>query len=216
MVLHIIYLLALLAAAISAFIWRKHLAGRALLPFWPMLWVLFVQEITLYILVLQTPTLSTGGIYNIYGLLITLFFAGVFYHIPFNRPYRRLIAGLVLFYVLAFILNFTLLQPIRVYNTYLYISTGFIIDCLGLLFLFNYFRLDDPHEEEKWRPLLWITIGIVIYYPVVNISFSLYNHLVEYKATFFGVKLYRVIPQTMSIFMYTCFIYAFYLCKKKN
>ncbi len=212
----IIYLLVLFTAAASATIWWKSLVNRALFPFVPVLWIVFLQELTLHILVLRNPMLSTGGVYNIYGLLNMIFFAAIYFRLPFHRPYRRLIIGLVVTYVAAFALTFALSQSVMVYNKYLFISAGFIIDCLGLLFLFNYFSLDDAAEEEKWRPLLWITIGIVIHYPVVNISLSLYNHLLENKATFFGVRLYRVIPQTMSVFMYTCFIYAFYLCKKKN
>jgi hypothetical protein len=65
-------------------------------------------------------------------------------------------------------------------------------------------------------PVIWITIGIVVFYPVVNISFAFYTHLVSYRSDFLGIKLYKVIPQLMSIFMYSCFNYAFYLCKKKN
>src|SRR5690606_8798004 len=106
--------------------------------------------------------------------------------------------------------------PISIFNNYISLCTGFMITLCGLLFLFNYFKLDNPAEEKKWLPVIWITIGLVVFFPVVNISFALYKHLLAYQATIFGQKLYRLIPQLMSIFMYTCFARAFYLCQKKN
>jgi hypothetical protein len=64
--------------------------------------------------------------------------------------------------------------------------------------------------------VLWVVVGIVTFYPVVNIAFSFHKYLVAYEATLWGMKLYRMIPHIMSIFMYSCFTRAFYLCKKKN
>jgi hypothetical protein len=80
----------------------------------------------------------------------------------------------------------------------------------------RYFNLDNSAEEKFWRPLLWITIGIATFYPVISISLSLQNYLTVGRYTFYGLKVYQVIPQLMSIFMYSCFSYAFYLCQKKK
>ncbi|HEX2629337.1 MAG TPA: hypothetical protein VHM26_10000, partial [Chitinophagaceae bacterium] len=80
---------------------------------------------------------------------------------------------------------------------------------------FNYFKLDNPAEEKKWLPMLWITIGIVTFYPVVNISFTLYWQLQSYNnTTIGGIKIHQIIPRVMSIFMYSCFAWAFHLCRK--
>ena len=84
-----------------------------------------------------------------------------------------------------------------------------------MLFLFSYFRLDNPKEEKFWIPLLWVTIGVVVFYPVVSISLAFQIELKEFGDVY-GVRLYQIIPQLVSLFMYSCFIYAFRLCKTKS
>jgi hypothetical protein len=65
-------------------------------------------------------------------------------------------------------------------------------------------------------PHIWITIGVATFYPVISISLSFQKYLSANDATLFGLKVYQAIPQVMSIFMYSCFSYAFYLCQKKK
>jgi hypothetical protein len=216
MLFYLVYLACLLASIIIGFIFLKHLASRQLflLPWYLLL--VFAQELGAYIIVLQDRTYSTGYIYNIYNPVNAAFFTLFYYRIPFNRSFRNLIGALLLVFLIATIFTFCFIQSIFVYNSYISLAGGFLITLCGILFLFNYFKLDSPEEEKKWLPVLWITVGLVAFYPVVNISFALYKYLLNYQATLFGLKLYRLIPQLMSIFMYGCFIRAFYLCRKKN
>ena len=214
--LHFSYLACLLTSCVFAFIFQKGLKSRqlSLFPFYLLL--VFGQELLAHLLVKQDSSYSTGFIYNIYNPVNALFFAIFYYRIPFNVPARKLIGALVLVFFTAVLFTFCFIQSILVYNNYLSLAGGFLITLCGILFLFNYFKLDNHTEEKKWLPVIWITIGIVAFYPVVNISFGLYKSLLAYEATVFGMKLYRLIPQLMSIFMYVCFIRAFYLCRKKN
>ena len=209
--LHICYLAVLLLSAVVGLLFRKHLKSRNLylLPFYLLL--VFLQE-----LVAAVIAVSTGIIYNIYNPITTVFFSFLFTSIPFNRQSRKLIFGLLITYLTAVIVTFIFFQPIRVYNNYVFLTGSMITVLNAILFLFNYFKLDNRAEEKKWQPVLWIVIGIVTFYPVVNIAFSFYKYLVTYDATLWGMRLYRMIPQIMSIFMYSCFIRAFYLCQKKN
>lgn len=216
MLLNIIYLICLLASSVAAFIYRKELKSRQLFFFIPFLFLLFVQELSMFSYVLKHPTYSTGIVYNIYTPISTLIFSLFYSRIPFNAPVRKLIIGLLIVYLAATLFTYCCIQSIYIYNNYISLAGGFLIALCGILFLFNYFKLDNHKEEKKWLPVLWITIGVVAFYPVVNISFALYKYLLAYQATVFGMKLYRLIPQLMSIFMYICFIRAFYLCKKKN
>jgi hypothetical protein len=164
----------------------------------------------------QHPTYSTGFIYNIYTPVNTAFFALFYNSIPFNATARNFIKGLLIVFLTAVLITFGFIQSIYIYNNYISVAGGFLITLSALLFLFNYFKLDNRDEEKKWLPVIWITIGVVAFYPVVNISFALYKHLLAYQATIFGQKLYRLIPQVMSIFMYSCFTRAFYLCRMKK
>lgn len=216
MLLHFIYLACLLLSSILGFMYRKDLQSRQLffLPFY--LFLVFAQELFLFFYVKEHPAYSTGFIYNIYGPVNAIFFSVFFYSIPFNALARKLIAALITIYLTAVLITFGFIQSMYVYNSYLFLAGGFLITVCAILFLFNYFKLDNRAEEKKWLPVIWITIGVVVFYPVVSISFALYKYLLLYQATIFGLKLYRLIPQLMSIFMYGCFIRAFYLCKKKK
>lgn len=213
---YLIYLACLLTSSVTGFIYLKELKSRqlSLFPFYLLL--VFAQEIFMYLYLQRHPTYSTGLVYNVYNPVNTLFFAVVYYQIPFNWPVRRLIISLSIVFTMATTITFCCIQSIHIYNAYLSLAGGFLISVFGILFLFNYFKLDNHTEEKKWLPVLWITIGVVAFYPVVNISFALYKYLLAYKATVFGLKLYRLIPQLMSIFMYVCFTRAFYLCSKKT
>ena len=214
--LHLIYLACLLTSSVIAFVYRKDLKSRQLNLFPYYLLLVFTQEIIMYLYLLRHPTYSTGLIYNLYNPANTSFFAAFYYRIPFNFSVRKIILSLLIIFLTAAVVTFCFIQSLHIYNSYLSLAGGFLITVCGILFLFNYFKLDNPGEEKKWLPVLWITIGLVAFYPVVNISFALYKYLLAYQATLFGLRLYRLIPQLMSIFMYVCFIRAFYLCSKKK
>jgi hypothetical protein len=215
-VLHIIYLSCLLASALIALLYRKDLKSRQLTSFIPFLLLISAQELIVFFYTYNQPGRSTALVYNIYTPVTTLFFAWFYMRIPFNAPARGLIKMLALVFMLAVVITYSFIKSIYSYNTYISLAGGLLNTLCAILFLFNYFKLDSNNEERKWLPVVWITIGIAAFYPVVNISFALYKYLLAYEATIFGMKLYRLIPQLMSIFMYSCFTRAFYLCKKKS
>jgi hypothetical protein len=211
------YYACLLFSAIMATINYAHLRSRQISLFVPYLWLVLIQELCIYFLiVLPHPTQSTGIYYNIYRLVSTSFFAFIFYNIISDRPLRRLILLMFGFFSAIALLTYFFIQPITIFNSYLSTLGGIVITSCGLFFLFNFFNLDSSGEEKKWSPLIWITIGLATFYPVVNISFAFYKYILVYEATIFNTMLYNAIPRIMSIFMYGCFAYAFYLCRKKN
>lgn len=214
--LFFLYAAVLLFSVVMAVTYHKRLESRQLTIFIPYLALVFIQEIMVYLYYLGSPGSSTAIVYNIYRPVSTCFFAWVFYRIPINAGFRHVIITMVAIYLSATVLTFGFIQSLYTYNNYLYLSGGLVITCCAVFFLFNYFKLDNHTEERKWSPVLWITIGIVVFYPVVNISFALYNHLKATTGTVPGVKVYQLIPRVMSIFMYGCFAWAFYLCKKKS
>lgn len=216
MVLHYLYLASMLLSAVLAFIYRKNLKSRLLTIFIPFLFLVFTQELSLFIYVSKWPKASTGIVYNFYNPATAIFFSVLYYRIPFNAPVRKLILWLISVFIAIVIFTYIFIQPVTIYNSYLALAAGVVITCCGIFFLFNYFNLDNRTEEKHWLPVLWITVGLVAFYPVVNISYAFYKQLLAYRADIFGVKLYKVIPQLMSLFMYGCFSYAFFLCKKKN
>jgi hypothetical protein len=212
--IYLIYFACLFLSAVTASIYWKSLKSRQLFLFVPFLCCLFIQEVGAYIY-RNFAGGSTELIYNLYRPLLLCVLTWFFYHIPFNKPSRKLILGMFFIYIAIISVTFAFLHSAFKYNSYLSLAAGIIITSCGLISLFNYFNLDNAEEEKKWQPITWIATGVVIYYPIVNISFAFYNHITKYNAVIFGMLLYNAVPVIMSIFMYGCFTYAFYLCKKK-
>lgn len=215
--LFILYIASLLFSAVAAVLSYKHLKSRRLVIFIPYLILLFIQEVAVFLYYREDRTRSTALVYNISRPVTAMFLAYLYYQVSFNKPFRKPIIILVTSYLTAFAVVFLRIQSIHTFNNYLNLAGGLVITCCAIFFLFNYFKLDNPVEERKWLPMLWITIGIVTFYPVVNISFTLYWQLQSYNnTTIGGVKIHQIIPRVMSIFMYGCFAWAFYLCRKKT
>ena len=213
-VLYILYLLSILVSAVMAVIYRKDLATRKLVILVPFLIIVFFQESTLRLTEYLDYSFSSAVIYNIYRPVSALVFSWIYYRVPFMSPLKKLIAGLTILYVFITLINYCFITSIFFNSSYLTLLRGFLITFCAILFLFRYFNLDNLKEEKYWRPLVWITAGIAVFYPVVTLSVTFQDYLDTQDATLFGFKLYRVIPQVISIFMYSCFSYAFYLCRK--
>ena len=143
-------------------------------------------------------------------------FSILYYRIPFILIAKKVIILLLTIYLVFTIVTFTLLQSIFTFNEYLGTAGGLLITCCGIFFLFFYFTLDDAKQEKQWRPMILITIGLITFYPVFNIAITFNKYLRDYEVSLFGIPLYNLIPQLMSIFMYCCFARAFYLCRKKS
>jgi hypothetical protein len=130
------------------------------------------------------------------------------------KPLRKVIIGIVAFYLLTNIAVYLFIHSIFETNGYLALFRGLFITSFALFFLFQYFHLDDPGKENFWKPVVWISTGIVLFYPAASISTVFQKYLAEFTVIVGGLKLHQLIPQVLSIFMYSCFSYAFYLCKK--
>jgi hypothetical protein len=207
----------MLLSAVVAFAFRSHIRERKLTILIPYLFYIFFQEATLIILAATDRSFSNSIVYNIYRPVSALVFAYIYWNIPFMARYRKLIFAITGIYLFLAITTYFLgIDSIKVPSSYLTVARGLVITGCAVLFLFSYFNLENAEEEKFWHPLVWITAGLVIFYPVVTISLSFHKYLLSHDATVYGLKLYQVIPQVMSIFMYSCFSYAFYLCQRKN
>jgi len=213
--LYFFYLACLFFSFLVGFINLKSLKSRQLSLMVPYLFLVFVQEVCIYFFLKANPGGRTGMVYNIYRPVTVCLFAWVYYHIPINQAARKSIVWIVSIYLFTMAFIFLFLKSITVYNSILSLAAGIAMILFGILFLFNYFDVDNDREENKWMPVIWITIGILLFYPVVNFAFSFYLLILLKNATIKGIYLYNFIPRILSILMYSGFAYAFYLCRKK-
>ncbi len=215
MLLTIVYLISILFSVLIAFIARRSLKDRLLGLFLPYLFLVFCQEMIAQFYLLPRD-ISTGLLYNIYIPIATIFFSIFYYRNPVNKKVRWIILSLLALYLIAAVLIQIYLHSFRTFIIYLLLPSGFVITCCAILFLFNYFSVDNTQAQKKWLPVVWISIGIVVFYPVVNIAYVLHNEIRVNNIRIWGLMLYQAMPQLMSIFMYSCFAYAFYLCRKNQ
>jgi hypothetical protein len=216
--LHILYYASTLFCAILAIYYRKELAGRRIGFLVPYLVYVFLQEITLHILSLTKviPDVIPNNyiVYNLYRPLSVVIFMLVYYRTPLKDGMKKPIYWSTIIFLAFTVVNYIFFESIFGTSTYMPILRALVITFHGMIFLFYFFQLDSRKEERFWQPILWITIGLVIFYPVSSIALNLQDYLRVKSVTVFGMKLYNLIPQVMSVFMYGCFCYAFYLCRK--
>lgn len=213
-ILYAFYTAIMLLSVIMAIVFRKYLNTRKLIIFIPYLLYTFIQETTIYFLREYSLLQSSAVFYNIYRPITTIVFGIIYYSIPFMKPLRKTIAISLGLYILVYLLVLTFVHSLSDTDGYLALLRGLIITNFAILFLFRYFYLDNPSEENFWKPLVWISTGIILFYPATSISLVFQKYLSEFTIIVAGFKLHQLIPQILSIFMYSCFSYAFYLCKK--
>jgi len=213
--LYYFYLSVLLISGITGVVCWKNLEPRKLQVLVPYLFLTLAIELYCNYIV-QKYNASTGWIYNLLVPLTVIVFCFLYYRLPLVKPFRNAILALLVINLVAVIIVYGFFEPIHTFNTYLFLVSGFIIVICGIFFLYQYFQLDSTRAEKQWLPFVWITGGLVIYYSVSSITIALYRLLVAHQVTVWGAKLHNIIPQLLSIILYSCFARAFYLCKKNK
>ena len=211
--LQVLYYVSILLSVVLAVRSRKKLAERKLGIMLPFLVYVILQEATLRILTLSDTLVTNDIVYNFYRLLTVIVFMLVYARVRLMSNFKKLIYITAGIYCLFTLLNYIFFESVFEASKYLPILRGITITFFGILFLLNFFQLDEGDREDHWRPLLWITIGVVVFYPVTSIVLNLQPYLRTQSATIGGVKLYNLIPRLMSVFMYGCFAYSFYICR---
>lgn len=211
-----LYLAVIIVCLVMAILARPGLKRRRIAIFVPFLFYILVQEIAVKIPDLASIKGLNGFMYNIYRPLTLVIFAVIYYRLPFMKPFQKIILWTAAGYLALTVVNHTFFESIFGASRYLPLLRGFLITFYGIFFLFSYFQLDSKEAEEYWRPMMWITIGVVMFYPVTSIVVHLQRYLYLNSAMLGDFKLYNLVPQLMSYFMYSCFIFAFHLCRKEK
>jgi len=208
------YMGCLLLSAVAAVAYSRFLGRWKLTIMTFYLPLLLLMEV--YTAIRAANDKSNYLVYNIYRPISVIVFAYIYYSIPIMSRFRKMIIGITIFYLLLLAVAYSFIVAIQESNTSLTLARGICITFPAVFYLISLLLLDTVEEQRFWQPLTWITIGVLVFYPVISMSVGFQNYLYDNNATVLGFKLYQVIPQLMSIFMYSCFTYAFYLCKRKS
>jgi hypothetical protein len=159
-------------------------------------------------------TQNNNWLYNLYVLVQFSFFSFFFYRVTAHPLLRRLIGvGVGLFFGYA-LYEYSFRRPFDVFNLLL-----FTIDCFFTVVFAIFFLLYCIGENSVSRisfqiPALWITIGVVIFFSITSIVFNAYEFIRSHNWKLWGLYLDNIVPQVLSLIMYSCFAYAFLQWKK--
>ena len=209
--LYIYFIFFSLLVGLWHFRWLKN---TFMIWFLPFLMITLITEIIGDLILLK----SNGWLYNLYQLFEVLFFTFIYCQIPLQKIYKILFICLTtIFFSIVLAVHLIIRpSPLLELNVYLFVTAGFLIVLYNIFFLFYYFTLDNTGAEQKLIPLLYIGVGVTLYFSVLCIVITLYDYIRIHNLQIGGVKLYNALPRAVDYLLYSDFAYAFYLCRKIN
>jgi len=157
-------------------------------------------------------------IYNLHVYNLYAVFSPLFYFYLFSRMIRfskNAWLAYITFSIISFIfflVDYLFIKPgeYDYYSSLVSLIEYLLLGCLVLsqLVMDDTKRLGLTHE-----PYFWIVTGIIIFSLVTVVVLGLHSYILRNDIRIFGERAYRVIMPMVNVIMYSCFAYAFYLCK---
>jgi hypothetical protein len=63
-------------------------------------------------------------------------------------------------------------------------------------------------------PVIWVAVGVVVFFSGVSIVFSLYQFIQIRQIKLWGEPIYTLVPRLLSIILYSCLSIAIITCRK--
>ncbi|OCX50522.1 hypothetical protein BEL04_22355 [Mucilaginibacter sp. PPCGB 2223] len=195
-------------------IYYRGLKTFKLLGFIPLLLIVCFTEITA-----ANPSFvglpNNHGIYNYYLLFSTPVTFYIFLQMLYFKGWVKSLyiltsALLVLFVVINFLVG---QGPLR-FDTYSLILIEFLTGLLTLLVIAKLFREDDSPIYLNRHPYFWIAASTLIFSIVTLIVLGMQQFIEVKKIRIGNLQIYSVIMPMINVFLYGCYSYAFYLCRK--
>lgn len=164
----------------------------------PFLLFVFLGEVTAgYI----DPRYNTQ-VYYLIDIAESLFYSYLFYNLSRNRFLQTGIVVLGIPNVLAHICGLIWFGSDTSFYIPLLIAGGFYFALISMLYLCERFNSDAADLQTE--PGFWIALGVAVFFSGSSFVFSLYDYIVKENLTLFGMKLYHIVPQALSVFLYGC------------
>lgn len=154
-------------------------------------------------------------IYNVYIIVSTPVTMYIFLRmLAYKGLIKSIYVSLGIFLFVFTVLNFLFVQGQEKFDTYSLILIEFITAILSLLVIARLFKDDDSAILLNHHPYFWISASTLIFSAVTLIVLGLQQFFLLKKIQIGGVQIYRVIMPAINVFLYSCYSYAFYLCRK--
>lgn len=152
-------------------------------------------------------------VYNLLNLLSHSYYAFIFYCFAQQKIHRKVIVVLTITYIVSS-LTYYLFTSFYEFNNVIISIGGVLGIFLACLHFYYYLQNDNYVHERHFLSGLFIASGVLIFYSGIAICFSLYNYIRINDLRLFGDPLYRVIPRSLSIFLYLLISIAIIIWKR--
>jgi len=153
-------------------------------------------------------------LYNPYIIISTAFYLWFLLYISILREKSRRLLYRVLFTLAIINLGWYLVwgNPRELISYHL--NAGALLICICCL-LFYYTQVKSPagHRSLTAVPAFWIVSGLLFFYTGISIYTSMYNFLAMADIRVFGVTIQNLIPQVLSLLLYSSIITSFIQCR---
>lgn len=149
---------------------------------------------------------------HLYTVIETVFFLAYFQSIFEDKKIRKYLTAAMLIFPILCVLNFLFIQDIFTFNTHTRPLEAILITFVCLLYLYKSGFVEDLMK----RPLSWINVGIIVYFPVASIIFLLSNYFVFKAYNKDLTTLVWNIHSLLVLAMYLFFAKGFSLIKKDD
>ena len=131
---------------------------------------------------------------------------GLLYRKSLGKQYYSALNWTILFYLCFSLLLVVFFQSNNPFNTYGRSLENLLLVGLALLYFFNQLSYESEFPALS-QPLFWINVGVLIYFSVNLLFFSMNNYLLKYfsleeNQAFWGFH------AILSLFQYICFSLA--------
>jgi len=157
---------------------------------------------------------KTLHLFNILTVLISVFYAVVFYKMTHGRATKRWLTVIVISYVTCWLVYYLVITSLTQFNNIFFAMSSILQILIVCLFLYDHFTRDTYFSDPGFKSGLWISAGLLIFNCGSAISFSLYYYINEHGLTIFGIPLYNFMPRYLSIVLYSCIAISFFTWKK--
>lgn len=157
---------------------------------------------------------SNAEIYGFITIMESFFYGYFFYSISEKEISRKIILVISVINISVSIFFFFLISdnPSYLFTNLIFLSIFFSI--ISLTYIYSKF-ISEEAAYLLGEPGFWVAFGVAIFFSGVSVVFSLHDFSMKHNLTFFGVKLYNIVPQILSVLLYLSISTAIILCKKK-
>ncbi|HEY1017697.1 MAG TPA: hypothetical protein VGE25_01770 [Sediminibacterium sp.] len=200
-----------------AIIYYPYLKGSVMKWFLPFL--VFITGSELYAqnigYVLGNSDTPNTKIYGFVTIVESVFYGYFFYTMTVKEIWKKiiLIISLINSFISIIFFFFIAENPSYLITNLLFLSICFSF--ISLTYIYSKF-ISDEAAYLLCEPGFWVAFGVTLFFSGVSVVFSLHDFILKHNLTLFGVKLYHIVPQILSLPLYLSISTAIILCKKKN